>query len=407
MFIPTPLSEQLRASADDPLRVLIVGAGIAGTTAAQLHRARGLEPVLVDRVSSFDNAGYMLALMPMVDAAIDDLGVRDAYVQASTHIDRYRVLDHHGSTLREDSLGAILSDFGDYRGISRAALLDVLTTSGAPVSLETTVRSLSDGTESAHVRFDSPDGPNEATFDAVIIADGIHSHTRRFVPGGAKPSETITGWGGWVVWTDADADTDLGEEMWGNGFFVGSYPVAGAVGAFIGGPRDDTAVGPVAFVDSIRSRLTSHTPRLERVLDAVTAAEDPFYWVLDDVRARPWASGRTVLLGDAAAGFLPTAGIGAGMAMESAWVLTGVLADAVSTDVGAALTAYEAEQRPRVESAQSNSRQLARLMFRRSTLLAHVRNIAMRLMTIEAALGPIKKLLQKPARIPEVTAVVD
>lgn len=407
MFTEATLPDQLQANAGDPLRILIVGAGIGGTTAAQLLRARGLHPVLIDRVTSFDDAGYMLALMPMVDGAIDALGVRDAYVKASTPVDRYRVLNHHGVQIREDSLGDLLRDYGDYRGISRGALLGVLTEAGAPVTLGTTVRSLNDGDASAHVRFDTPDGAAEATFDAVIIADGIHSHTRRFTPGGTGINETITGWGGWVVWADADGDTDLGEEMWGDGFFVGSYPVDGAIGAFIGGPREDTAVGPQAFVDSIRARLNSRTPRLDHILDSVSAADEPFYWVLDDVRTRQWASGRTVLLGDAAAGFLPTAGIGAGMAMESAWVLCGTIVDATSASIGVALSAFEAEQRPRVESAQANSRQLAGLMFRRSTLLAHARNLAMRMMTIETALGPIKKLLQKPARIPKVTDTVD
>ncbi|WP_166984182.1 FAD-dependent oxidoreductase [Paramicrobacterium fandaimingii] len=407
MFTEAALSDQLQANAHDPLRILVVGAGIGGTTAAQLLRARGLHPVLIDRVTSFDDAGYMLALMPMVDAAIDALDVRDAYVSASTPMDRYRLLNHRGAQIREDSVSELLRDYGDYRGISRGALLDVLTQTGAPVTLATTVRSLNDGEASAHVRFDTSDGAAEATFDAVIIADGIHSHTRRFTPGGVKPNETLTGWGGWVVWTDPDDDTDLGEELWGNGFFVGSYPVAGAIGAFIGGPRDDTAVGPQAFVDSIRARLSSRTSRLDNILDAVKTADEPFYWVLDDVRTKRWSSGRTVLLGDAAAGFLPTAGIGAGMAMESAWVLCGTLADATSGDVAAALTAYEAAQRPRVETAQANSRQLARLMFRRSTLLAHARNSAMRMMTIKAALGPTEKLLQKPARVPEVTAAAD
>jgi 2-polyprenyl-6-methoxyphenol hydroxylase-like FAD-dependent oxidoreductase len=76
--------------------------------------------------------------------------------------------------------------------------------------------------------------------------------------------------------------------------------------------------------------------------------------------------GRVALLGDAAAGFLPTAGIGAAMAMESAWVLGSLLADAALDRVPDALHRYEASQRPRVEAAQANSRQLARLMFTRS-----------------------------------------
>ena len=43
--------------------------------------------------------------------------------------------------------------------------------------------------------------------------------------------------------------------------------------------------------------------------------------------------GRVVLLGDAAAGFLPTAGIGAGMALESALALTKELTRTDAKDI--------------------------------------------------------------------------
>jgi 2-polyprenyl-6-methoxyphenol hydroxylase-like FAD-dependent oxidoreductase len=55
---------------------------------------------------------------------------------------------------------------------------------------------------------------------------------------------------------------------------------------------------------------------------------------------------------------------------------------------------YENSQRPRVESAQDNSRALAKMMFRRSRLLAKIRDVAARFMTLKMALGPIRKLLE-------------
>jgi 2-polyprenyl-6-methoxyphenol hydroxylase-like FAD-dependent oxidoreductase len=126
----------------------------------------------------------------------------------------------------------------------------------------------------------------------------------------------------------------------------------------------------------------------------VEQATEPFFWPLGDCRAPQWAFGGTILLGDAAAGFLPTAGIGAGMAMESAWVLTRMLGHADRQDrIPALLRAYEAAQRPRVEAAQDTSRTLAKIMFRQSRLLAALRDLSMRFLSVEAALGPIQKLL--------------
>src|SRR5699024_4166632 len=124
-------------------RVLIVGAGIAGITLAQLLRGRGLAPVLVDRSADAqrmigDNrAGYMLALMPMVDPIIDALGAREGYLDASVGIERYIAHAHTGRVLRQDQLGELLAEYGDYRGISRSELLTVLTGAETPVAFAT------------------------------------------------------------------------------------------------------------------------------------------------------------------------------------------------------------------------------------------------------------------------------
>jgi salicylate hydroxylase len=122
---------------------------------------------------------------------------------------------------------------------------------------------------------------------------------------------------------------------------------------------------------------------------------DPYWWSLTDCRSDAWSVGRMALLGDAAAGFLPTAGIGAAMAMESGWVLGSLLADATPDRVPDLLRRYEQAQRPRVEAAQANSRQLARLMFLRSRTLTGLRNTVARFVPLRTALRPIVGLLRQ------------
>jgi 2-polyprenyl-6-methoxyphenol hydroxylase-like FAD-dependent oxidoreductase len=394
MLTPTSVEKQYGKLASDELRVLVVGAGIAGVTAAQLLRRAGRHPVLIERADDASAAGYMLALMPMVDAALDDLGVRDSYRAASVALERYRVHGHTGRQLREDSMETVLASLGDYRGIARGALLDVLSGDGCPVAFGSTVTGLTETPDSVEVSVSTADTQRQLTFDMVIIADGMHSTTRDLVPNARQVEVVDTGWGGWVAWAPDDADTDLGEELWGAGFFVGMYPVAGELGVFLGGPRADTADGREQFVAELRRRLKTVNPRLDRALTAVTEDTDPYYWSLTDCRAPLWATDRTVLLGDAAAGFLPTAGVGAGMAMESAWVLATMLQHADESGVAELLRTFERVQRPRVEAAQDNSRQLANLMFHRSRVLALARELAMKMISVERALRPIQRLLQ-------------
>lgn len=386
----TTLDDQLNAGRDDPLRVLVVGAGVAGLTLAGVLRARGLHPVVVERDAAGASAGYMLALMPLVDPAMDAADVREAYRAASAPLHRYELHGRHGEGLREYSMDELLARFGDYRGIARGELLGVLASRGTLVSYDTTVTALDQSAAAARATFSNG---AEAEFDAIIAADGLHSGTRGLILRPDEVDRFDSGWGGWVAWTEQVPSTaDAGVETWGAGFFVGSYPVKDRAGIFIGGDRRDTVVGPRAFVDGIRAKLRREDRTTSRALEAVASAEDPYFWNLVDCRSAQWAVGRACLLGDAAAGFLPTAGIGAAMAMEAAGLLAEGLVSASRATAAEALRDFERRERPRVEAAQDNSRSLARLIFHRNGAVAAIRDLTSRFIPLGVALGSIRKL---------------
>lgn len=117
MFTPISVEKQYERTATDNLRVLVVGAGIAGVTIAQLLRRGGRHPVLIERGDSRLAPGYMLALMPMVDAVLDEVGVRDAYRAASVPLERYAVhgahRPHAAGGLDDQHLGPLWRLSGD------------------------------------------------------------------------------------------------------------------------------------------------------------------------------------------------------------------------------------------------------------------------------------------------------
>lgn len=395
MLTATPLDAQLESQRDDRLRVLIAGAGVAGLTLAALLRRHGLHPAVIERMSTMAHPGYMLALMPTVDTVLDDLGLHGEYLAHSAPLARYAFRSSRGKTLRSDGIGDLLSIHGDYQGIERGILIDLLTAGGMPVSFGTTINAVDfDGAES-RVSFTGAD--STASFDLVVAADGIHSRTRDLLSVG-NIEEVDTQWGGWVSWCEPVGDLALGEEMWGDGSFLGVYPVKGRLGVFLGGPVDETTIGPAAFAAQVRAAAPHLDERLLAALDAVAADPHPYFWPLTDVRAERWVTPGAVVLGDAAAGFLPTAGIGAGMAMESAWMLGRMLAQipdraTLPTLLPEALAEWERVEKPRVESAQQNSRKLAKLMFRRGRVVTWLRESIARMLTVRAALGPIIKLV--------------
>lgn len=268
MLTATPLQQQLDAQRDDRLRVVIAGAGVAGLTLAAMLRTQGLHPVLIERMPQMEHPGYMLALMPIVDAALQDIGAHDAYLASSTPLARYAFRSHRGKTLRSDDLGALLEVHGDYQGIDRGALIDVLTADGCPVSFDTTVAAFDDG----RATFSTGE---QASFDLLVAADGIHSRTRDLLDVGDVAS-LETGWSGWVTWSNVlGDDPTLGEELWGDGFFLGVYPVKDRLGVFLGGPAGDLSVGAAAFAAHARQAAPEIGPRLQAALDAVAADPDP------------------------------------------------------------------------------------------------------------------------------------
>ena len=388
MIRPTTLADQLGAQRGDRSRVLVVGAGVAGLTVAQLLRAAGHHPVLVERGGEGQAPGYMLGLLPFVDPVMRRLGVEPAYLERSVGMHRYLLRGATGRRVREYSLDPAIARFGRYRGIAREALLDVIA-DDLPVTFGCTVADLSQDARGVRVVLDEAGSRHESAFHAVVGADGLHSGVRGLVLAPGDVSRVDTGWGGWVAWSDADDAPELYEETWGDGFFVGIYPVLARTGVFVGGP-DSLTEGPAAMVARVRRTLRTRDARAER---ALTAVDGGHYWAFADVRSSRWAAGRVALLGDAAAGFLPTAGVGASMAMESAAVLADRLIDASPDQVVAAHASYQDAQRPRVEQAQDASRQLARVMFRSGRLLTRARDVATRAISLERAFGPILRLL--------------
>jgi 2-polyprenyl-6-methoxyphenol hydroxylase-like FAD-dependent oxidoreductase len=395
MLRTTPLKDQLGAVRGDRLRVLVIGAGIAGLTLTQLLRRDGLHPVLIERAGPQARTGYMLALMPLVDPVLAELGLTDEYRARSVGMGRYRIRDRHGALAREYAMGRLLDTYGDYRGISRGELMELLSTPGGTVVNDTTVQALQQHSSEVTAVFRTPEGAAEASFDVVIAADGLHSSTRGLILPDDRVSTYDSGWGGWVAWTDTDADADLGEELWGTAWFVGTYPVKDRLGVIVCVPRGEEQAGLAAFTARVRRDVPHAGARMDRVLAEIRDGREHYFWPLLDRRSAVWSVGRVGLVGDAAAGFLPTAGIGAGMAIESAAVLAEHLTDCIPGQVADALKAYERVEKPRVEAAQQNSRQLARLMFNTGKTATILRDAATRFVPLGAALRPIRRLLER------------
>jgi 2-polyprenyl-6-methoxyphenol hydroxylase-like FAD-dependent oxidoreductase len=298
------VADNIRDREHGRVRTLVIGAGVAGLTLAALLRQRGEQPHIVERAGSLDEAGYNIALYPIGSRVLHGLGLFDRLLETSRPARYYELGNGKGEVLHHFDFNAVLSQYGPLLGLKRAELLDVLRTGlgDLPIHAGTTATVIQQTGDEVQVTFH--DG-SRASFDLVVGADGMHSATRAMVLGPKEWAYWDTGWGCWVTWADeAIVLSETMTEFWSAGFLIGIYPIKGAQGIVIAGPKQKLKEeGRGAFAEQVRHHLRDFEGPVPAVLDALEKDPHPFFWDLHDCRCRRWAVGRVVLLGDAAAGF--------------------------------------------------------------------------------------------------------
>jgi len=379
------------------LRTLIIGGGIAGLTLAALMEQREENPLVIEKVDSFDELGYMLGLYPLGARVLQGLGLYDRYLEESVTMKRYAIHRGDGSLVKDYDLSEVNERFGPIQGITRGALVRLLLDKVGTSRVRTgvTTQQINQSGEVVHVDFS--DG-SSGEYDLVVAADGMHSATRKMLCDESSYEYKSTGWGGWVFWADPSlSDLHRYKEFWGAGHFVGLYPAGKKLGVFIGGPVNEIDnIGMKGFIDQIHSTAGQQSPLIDTLLSRLEFNEAPYFWKFHDVRLQNWRKGRVVFLGDAAAGFLPTAGVGASMAMESAAALNDELSRTTPERVEQALDLYIQRHQERVFTAQDSSRQLGQMMFLESPTLSWGRNKLLNFYTVEQLVKDIADLMDQP-----------
>ncbi len=371
----------------------MVGAGVAGLTLAAKLCQQGRPPVVVERDAEGGDDGYAISLYPMGGDVLHGLGCHDELEACSLVTERYELRDGRDRTLQAMDLSELTDRVGPMRTVARRDLLRVLRGSCTDADLRrgATVQRWHRAGERIVVRLD--DGSEEEV-DLLVGADGIASSIRRRSQPDAAGYDS--GWALWTWWADESvAPPELVREWWGDRWMFGTYPAPGRVMCAAGGPADVVS----ADADARRSLGDLLAPLVERsptVAAAVGRVDRPYRWVMRDVRARSWSSGRIALCGDAAAGFLPTAGVGASCALGGAAGLADELSRAGAATVPVALDRYERRCRPWVEANQAESRRLARVMFLSRPGLTGLRDVLARLVPGSMMLRQIVRSSTRP-----------
>ena len=341
----------------------------------------------------------MIGLYPLGSNIFYGLGCHDEFVKSTCSLTQYSAFDEGSTLLKSMSLDEISNRFGPYQCGTRSNLIRVLEQScqANTIQFNTIIEHLNQTNGQVQVTFSN--GKTDH-FDLVVGADGFHSQVRKFI---LLPDEIEiydSGWGGWVWWSEHNpfpAETIY--EHWGTRTFFGGYPVAGKLGviACVPYPSEASALQGGSRRHYLLNKFSIISILYPEIFAALPSDNDNlFFWPLADRRCRRWVNHRVVLLGDAAAAFLPTAGIGASMAMESAAVLNDVLSRTNAYYLPETLKLFVARRQQRVENAQRDSRRLAKLAFVTPPLMAWIRNFYTKRASTKKLLGSIVNSFDVP-----------
>ncbi|MGH8823003.1 MAG: FAD-dependent monooxygenase [Jiangellaceae bacterium] len=328
----------------DGVRVLVVGAGIAGLAAARTLRGWGAAVEIIERAAAPMSEGTGIYLPGNAVRALNSLGLGAQVAEVAVCIERQRVADHRGRLLFDIETADVWNGVGRCLALHRAQLHQVLLAGigDVPIRWGHSPQALTVNEDGVAVT--SNDGFIDR-YDLVLGADGLHSTVRRLVFDARAPRPVGQYARRFVVaWPDAAPmwSVQLGQ----NSSFL-TIPIGdGLVYCYCDGPH--TSPPP-----PLRELLAGYAEPVPTLLDVLDEADSGtgsgngarHADAIEEVVLDSWSHGAVLLIGDAAHATSPNMAQGAAMALEDAIVLAECLTAAAGIVEG--ITSYERRRRPR------------------------------------------------------------
>ncbi|KAH0169347.1 FAD/NAD(P)-binding domain-containing protein, partial [Aureobasidium melanogenum] len=336
------------------LRVIIVGAGVAGLSAAIGIKRAGHVPIVLERTKTIAEAGAGIQLAPNNMRILDRFGVLPEVLRYTTLLERTSIrrwknneelasapLMPGVAQLYNSLIGAI------HRGDLQRTLLEHAKMDGCDIRVNSRVVKVDDNFE-AGVQL--KDG-SWVRGDLVIAADGIKSNIRRQIAAHHRHIDraTPTGDAAYRISIPRERmqrDTETLDMISQNA----AIRWMGPHGHIVAYPIKNNNVYNMVLVHP-QSPVVDH----EAPESWTRRENEVIEWTLNSHRPLPlWHQNKVVLVGDACHPMLPYLAQGAAQAIEDAGVLQVVL-NKSSTDVDLAIKIYEQVRKARGEAVQASA----------------------------------------------------
>jgi salicylate hydroxylase len=348
------------------VRVIIAGGGTGGLATAIALRQAGIEPLVLEQAAAFTAIGAGLGLYANAMKALSYLGADGYWRENAARIDvgEQRGLNDDG-LITTGSLDPQAAKYGEhYYCGHRADLLSSLLAPLPPQCVRTGSRVVAFEETERDVRVELATG-EEVRGDVLVGADGLRSATRKQLMGEREARFTgVVVWRGLIPREKVPRRYEAKIMSWyGPRRHVLLYPLRHdrhadsvySLSAFV--PATEvhreswTAAGDLA---DLHASLADSCPAMHELLDLMDTALITGIYFRDPLES--WGSDRVVLLGDAAHPAPPSAGQGAGMALEDAVMLAACLRRAGAGNERAALREYTVRRKARTTRMLESSR---------------------------------------------------
>ncbi|QIB47928.1 FAD-dependent oxidoreductase [Streptomyces aureoverticillatus] len=387
----TGLSMDVRTTAKR--KVLISGASISGPALAYwLHRS-GFAVTVVEKAGALRGGGYPIDVRGTAIEVVRRMGIlprlRDAHIDSR----RCTFLNADGSEVASVAPSAVAGsvegqDVEVRRGDLATALYEIVR-DDMEFLFDDSIATLDQSDQGVvDVTFHSG---QQRTFDLVIGADGMHSHTRESLFG---PEEQFHRYLGYCFAIFTMPNTfGLSRElmMWNTpGKAAALYAVGDSdeLHAFLNfhqpEPPSDALRDPDAQRHLVATVFADAGWKVPDMLNAMREADDLFFDTAAQIRMPHWSSGRVALVGDAAYAPSFLTGQGSSLALTGAYMLAHALA--THHDRTAAFAAYERDVREFVTMNQALVDNGGATLFPTTVRALEQRNMMLRdLVTMPAA----------------------
>lgn len=322
-------------------KIVIIGAGIAGLTAAIALARNGLDAEVYEQAPELKEVGAGVGLWGNAFRALGAIGLADEVLRLAGGPAGSGVKRPDGAWLLYQPYDVVSERWGGgFASVHRAELHRLLADQLNPSAIHLNARctAIQDSGEVVRARF--ADG-REVAADVLVGADGAYSVVRTALLG---PSPLryrgYTSVGALTPPGSVPLPRD-GSETWGRGIRFGVAPTSGERVVWYAVWKAPAGQAGVSTEHLLRLFGDWHEP-VRAVIEATPPDTTVRKDVYDRLSGRTWTRGRVALLGDAIHLMTPDLGQGACQAMVDAVTLAGCLAQ--GDGLGAALASYQRQR---------------------------------------------------------------